>query len=36
MSFAACQEPFSQGAKLAHKLEVGTLKNLLQRNISGT
>jgi len=33
MSFAACQESFSEGAKLAQKLEVGTLKTLLRRNI---
>jgi len=33
MSFAACQESFPEGAKLAQKLEVGTLKTLPQRNI---
>jgi len=35
MSFAACQEPFSESAKLAQKLEVGTLKTPLWRNVWG-
>jgi hypothetical protein len=33
MRFAACQESFPEGAKLAQKLKVGTLKTLLRRNI---